>query len=235
MNINEIYSELINNRDEEYRRFQSKLLPGTDIDSIIGVRVGILRKIAKDMTRNGDSTVFMNSLPHTYYEENILHSLMINEIKDYDNCIYALECFLPFVDNWAVCDTLSPKILKNDTEKLMISITKWIASGHTYTVRFGILCLMRYYMDDRFSLEYADMVSNIASDEYYVKMMKAWYFATALTFHYDETVAYLKLRRLDDWVHNKAIQKAVESLAIPIERKEYLKTLRIKKGDRSLP
>lgn len=217
--------------DEEYKNFHSRLMPTVNPDLIMGVRVPALRKFAKAFGKTELAADFINILPHKYYEENNLHGFLIEQIRDFEDCINALDKFLPFVDNWATCDMTSPKILGKNTEKLLIKINEWIKSEKTYTVRYGIGMLMRHFLDDNFEREYLDLVSGVKSDEYYINMMIAWYFATALAKQWESTLPYIENKVLDVWVHNKAIQKAVESNRITGEQKAYLKTLKIKSGE----
>ncbi len=222
----EIRKTLLSLEDKEYKSFHSALMPTIDPDSVIGIRVPILRKYAKDLYKNSSFDSFLNALPHKYYEENNLHAFLIEQEKDYNVLIKKLNAFLPFVDNWATCDMMSPKILKNHKRELLQEIEKWINSGETYTIRFGIKCLMQYYLDEDFDVSFAQKVADVKSDEYYVNMMRAWYFATALSKQYDTCVKFLENRSLDKWTHNKTISKACESYRISPEIKTCLKTLR---------
>lgn len=225
----QIRRELFALQDGEYRDFHAKLIPTVNPDNIIGVRTPELRKYARKLSKTPLAEEFLTILPHKYYDENNLHGFLIEAVKDYDRVIQLLDKFLPYVDNWATCDLISPKILSRDTGKLLEKIREWMASGHTYTVRFGMEMLMRYYLEtDTFQPEYLDMVAGIDSEEYYVKMMAAWFFATALAKQYDAALIYLQEHRLELWTHNKAIQKAVESNRITPEQKAYLRTLRRK-------
>lgn len=221
MNIRE---QLFSLRDTTYADFQSKLLPGIADEKVIGVRVPQLRQFAKQI--KNEAQPFLNDLPHFYYDENLLHGMLICEIRDFDACVEALEIFLPYVDNWAVCDTMSPKVLGKNRGVLLEKIRQWSASSHTYTCRFGILCLMRHFLDDDFCPEYLDIPAAISSDEYYVNMMIAWFFATALAKQWDATISYLEQGRLPSWVHRKTIQKARESYRITPEQKLYLQSLK---------
>lgn len=214
-------------QDLEYREFQAKLIPTISKETVIGVRTPALRRLAGQLAGSEEAEEFLKELPHVYYEENNLHGCLIEKIKDYDRCIEALERFLPYVDNWATCDLMAPKILKEHKEELLKEIEKWIASGHTYTIRFGIGMLMKLYLDDNFSAEYVDRVAAVRSEEYYVNMMRAWYIATALAKQYDAVLPYLTGNRLDIWTHNKAIQKAVESYRITPKQKAELKRLKL--------
>lgn len=223
-----IVSDLFKMRDENYRDFQRKLIPNIEADSIIGVRTPDLRNYAKKLAKSEAATSFLRELPHRYFDENQLHAFIISEIKDFDRCIAEINRFLPYVDNWATCDQSSPKVFGKHHSELIAQIREWIKSDRTYTVRFGIGKLMQNFLDDDFSPEYPEMVANIRSDEYYVNMMIAWYFATALAKQYDKTLPFIEGRRLDAWTHNKAIQKAIESYRITPEQKEYLKSLKIK-------
>ncbi len=217
-------SELLKLADAAYKEFMAPLIHTVSKEKIIGIRIPVLRKYAKEMQK---SAAFMSSLPHYYFEENNLHAFLIEQIKDFDECISALNKFLPYVDNWATCDSMRPKCLKNNLDKLLVYIDEWLVSSHTYTVRFGIQALMLYYLDDGFDESYLEKVAGIKSDEYYINMMIAWYLATAIAKQYDSAVKYLENRCLSKWVHNKAIQKARESYRITAEQKQYLKTLKI--------
>lgn len=219
-----ILEELFGLQDKTYAEFQAKLLPITPKEQVIGVRVPALRKLAKQLPDR--AVEFLTELPHQYYDENLLHGILISQIRDFDACIRALEVFLPYVDNWAVCDTMSPKVLGENREVLLPILRRWIASDHIYTCRFGLLCLMRYYLDDGFRPEYLELAAAVRSDEYYVRMMVSWFFATALAKQWDASIVYLQQRRLLPWVHSKTIQKARESYRITPEQKAYLATLR---------
>ena len=223
----EILEELFELKDAEYAKFHSNLIPGVPFESIIGVRVPILRKLGKKYVKNPEYKEFLKELPHKYYDENVLHGIVISEIKDYEECINELEAFLPYIDNWAVCDIISPKVFKKNKVKLLDKINTWINSKHIYTCRFGLRMIMSLYLDDDFKREYLDMAAAIKFEEYYVNMMIAWLFATALAKQWDETVKYIEEKRLDKWVHNKTIQKARESYRITGEQKEYLKGLKV--------
>ena len=227
MTSRDITDRLFELSDEQYKQFQSKLMPTVSSDKIIGVRTPVLRRFAAELWKNGACESFLHSLPHTYYEEDNLHAFLIEKISDFDECIDALDKFLPCVDNWATCDGMSPKIFKKHTGELYPLIKRWISSEHTYTVRFGIKTLMCHYANGNFSNEHLSLVASACSDEYYIKMAVAWYFATMLAYHYDETVSLLENRKLDKWTHNKTIQKAIESYRITEEHKTYLRELRI--------
>lgn len=224
-----IREDLLSLRDEGYRAFFLPLIPGVDEERVIGVRIPVLRAMAKKLFKSGEYAVFCDTLPHIYYEENTLHALIINEITDFSECIGALDKFLPHVDNWGCCDSIRPKNFSKNKGKLITEIERYLCSEHTYTVRFAIEMLMVHFMGEDFDEGYLRTVSKIQTDEYYLKMMIAWYFATALTKQYEKALPYIEERRLSPWCHNKAIRKACESLCIPKERKEYLKTLVIKK------
>ncbi len=219
---------LFSRQDKEYARLQTKIIPGVDPSSVIGVRTPELRKLAKELSKKGDTGDFLNDLPHRYFDENQLHSFIISEIKDYNDCIIQVDRFLPYVDNWATCDQLSPKVFKKHRKELIDDIRKWMASDKVYTIRFGIEMLMTHFLDNDFKPEYPRMVSEIRSEEYYVNMMIAWYFATALAKQYDTVLPYIEEHRLDKWTNNKAIQKSVESFRITPEQKEYLKHFKTK-------
>ena len=225
----EIQKELFSLQDKEYMKFLSKLTPNVSEDTIIGVRIPEIRKLAKKLVKNNEYEDFLKELPHKYYDENLLHGAIISESKDFEKCIKLLDNFLPFVDNWAVCDTISPKIFKKYKKELIEKIKEWSQSDKTYTCRFGVEMLMTHFLDEDFKKEYLEMVANIHSEEYYVKMVIAWFFATALAKQWDYAVIYLENNRLDVWVHNKTIQKARESLRILEDKKGYLKGLKRKK------
>lgn len=224
--MQEITAKLFELQDLEYREFHSNLVPTKDPDAIIGVRVPHLRKLAKELIKEMDVTPFLKELPHQYNEENVLHAFIIEAIKDYDECLLELNQFLPYVDNWAVCDSLKPKVFKKHLDELVDEIQGWIESTQTYTIRFGIEMLMNFYLDEKFSAKYLDMVAGVKSEEYYVNMMIAWYFATALAKQYDATIKIIEAGVLDKWTHNKTIQKAIESYRITPEQKEYLRGLK---------
>jgi len=213
-------------RDEDYKKFNASLIPTVNPDTVIGVRTPALRKMAKEISGTADGEKLMKTLPHKYYEENNLHGMLIERIVDFDKCIKELERFLPFVDNWATCDLLRPKVFKKHPEKLLIKIKEWISSEHTYTVRFGMGMLMCHFLDENFREEYLSLVASVESDEYYIKMMQAWFFATALAKQWDTAVKYIEKEKLSPWVHNKTIQKARESFRITKEQKEYLLPLK---------
>ncbi len=226
--INNIRAKLFELQDTGYRDFQSKLIPTVAADTIIGVRTPELKKLAGEYLMNEAIEDFLKELPHDFFEENQLHAFIISRIKDYSRCMELLKAFLPYIDNWATCDQLSPKIFKKHRTELLSEVRQWIKSDRAYTIRFAIGMLMEHFLDEDFEEEYLEIVSAVRSDEYYVKMMVAWYFATALAKQYDSAVKYLEECKLDSWTHNKAIQKSVESRRISEERKEYLKTLKIK-------
>lgn len=223
--MEKIVKELFEMQDEKYRDFQSALIPGSDLEKVIGIRTPLLRKYAKNLPLE-DAKAFLLELPHEYFDENQLHAFIVSEIKDIDACIKEVNTFLPYVDNWATCDQMSPVIFKKHKDKLLVEVKRWIASSETYTVRFGIKMLMQHFLDEDFNLEYPKMVAKIQSEEYYVKMMIAWYFATALSKQYDSVIPFIEEGRLEKWTHNKAIQKSIESYRITTEQKKYLRTLK---------
>ncbi|MBP3611419.1 MAG: DNA alkylation repair protein [Lachnospiraceae bacterium] len=223
-----ITERLFELQDLSYKQFHSKLMPTIAPEVIIGVRTPALRKLAKELAGTPEAQAFLQELPHQYYEENNLHGFLLEAVREFDTCIAAVNEFLPYVDNWATCDMMSPKVLKKDLPRLYEWVQRWIASGETYTIRFGVNMLMKYYLDEAFSVEYPELVASISSEEYYVKMVVAWYFATALAKQYEVILPYLTEHRLDVWTHNKTIQKAVESYRITAEQKRYLKTLKRK-------
>ena len=226
MITDEIRKELMGMQDSKYRDFQVKLIPGKDIDHVIGVRTPELRKYAKDIVKRDDIDDFLKDLPHKYFDEDQLHAFTVSLIKDYDRCMDEVCRFLPYVDNWATCDQMSPKVFAKHKGELEEQIKKWINDDKTYTIRFGIGMLMQYFLDDDFDPKYPKMVAAIRSDEYYVNMMIAWYFATALAKQYDAVIEYMTGRKLDEWTHKKTIQKCVESYRVSDEHKKYLKSLR---------
>ena len=215
-------------RDEEYAKFQAKLTPTVDPELFIGVRVPEVRKLAKELKNDPDIEVFLRELPHRYYDENMLHGLLVSEIKDYDKAVAETDAFLPFVDNWAVCDIMSPKIFKKHKAELIGKIKEWTKSSETYTIRFGIEMLMSHFLDEDFKTEYLEIPAQIRSEEYYVNMMTAWFFATSLSKQWESTIPYIEKNKLDIWTHNKTIQKAIESYRITDEQKTYLRTLKVK-------
>jgi len=228
-NITErICERLFTLQDLKYRDFHSSLMPTVDKDLVIGVRTPELRKLAKELAKDPEITEFLTDLPHKYYEENNLHGMIIEMENDFGKCMEMLEDFLPYIDNWATCDLISPKIFRKNTSKLLEKVRVWIRSEHTYTCRFAIKMLMTWYLDEEFSLEYPEMVAAVDSEEYYVNMMRAWYFATALAKQYEAVVHFIENKRLDDWTHNKTIQKSVESFRITPQQKAYLKTFKVK-------
>ncbi len=213
--------------DADFAAFQRRLLPTVPPESVIGVRTPDLRKLAKEMIRSGEAETFLSRLPHAFFDENQLHAFLLAEEKDFKICLNKVNLFLPYIDNWATCDQLSPKVFKKHPAELMEYIQTWIQSDHTYTIRFGIGMLMQHFLDDRFDIRYPEMVTKIHSDEYYINMMIAWYFATALAKQYDQILPFIKKQKLDNWTHNKTIQKAIESYRITDAQKTYLKTLKV--------
>ena len=228
--INKIKNDLLLMQDKTYKDFHSKLMPTINPDSIIGIRVPVLRDYAKKLFKENSIeslNSFLKNLPHEFYEENNIHAFIIEKINNFDECIFYLENFLPYIDNWATCDMLNPKIFKTNYEKLLEKIYQWINSDSVYTVRFAIGMLMRYFLDEKFEIKYLDLVTSINSEEYYINMMRAWFFATALAKQYEQTLPYIKNYSLDKWTHNKTIQKAMESFRISKVQKEELKKFRV--------
>lgn len=221
-----ILDQLFALRDEGYAAFQSKLTPGIPAEAFIGVRVPEIRKLAKQLYKQGEWEAFAADLPHRYYDENMLHGAILSEMKDYEACVAAVDAFLPYVDNWAVCDTMSPKVFRKHRPELMEKIRWWSASNHTYTCRFGLGMLTSHFLDGDFQPEYLEIPAEVRSEEYYVNMMIAWFFATALAKQWDASVPYLTEQKLGVWVHNKTIQKACESYRITDEQKVYLRKLK---------
>ena len=228
MIIDEIREELFRLQDTEYRDFQSKLIPTAGKETFIGVRTPELKRLAKEIAKRDDLCIFLEDLPHKYFDENQLHAFIISDTRDFNLCLERLDVFLHYVDNWATCDQMSPKVFKKHRNELAGPIKKWITDEHCYTVRFGIGMLMEHFLDNDFDLYYPEMVAAVASEEYYVKMMKAWYFATALAKQYDAAIPYLENKRLDTWTHNKTIRKAIESYRVGPAEKEYLRSLKLK-------
>ena len=226
--IPKVQQDLFTMQDLKYRDFHAKLMPTVEKESVIGVRVPVLRTYAKKFGKTEESKLFIKKLPHQYYEENNLHGLLIEQIKDYDECLVELKRFLPYIDNWATCDLLALRLVKKHLDVFIKEIYKFMESEHTYIIRFGISMLMKYYLEDEFNIEYPDKVADIRSEEYYVNMMRAWYFATALAKQYEQIIPFVEKKRLDVWTHNKTIQKAIESYRITDEQKTYLRTLKIK-------
>lgn len=215
-------------RDLGYRDFHAKLVPNLSKEKIIGVRTPALRKFAKEFAKDERAALFLSVLPHEFYEENNLHAFLIAEIRDFDECAAAVSRFLPYVDNWATCDSLSPRVFAENRARLLPLIDEWLRSRDTYAVRFGIEMLMNHFLEEDFSPECLEKVASVKSGEYYINMAAAWYFATALAKRYEETLPLFEEKRLDAWVHNKAIQKAAESFRVTNEHKAYLRTLKIK-------
>ena len=224
----QILAGLFSLQDLGYRAFQSRLIPTVDPDSIIGVRTPALRKYAKELAKNPEVSLFLSALPHAWFDENQLHAFLISEEKDFDTCVREVNRFLPYIDNWATCDQLSPRVFRKHRDELLPQIQIWLQSDRTYTIRFGIGMLMQHYLDDRFDPAYPELVAGIRSEEYYVNMMIAWYFATALAKQYQAVLPYMKENRLDAWTHNKTIQKAVESYRISPDQKDCLRGMKVR-------
>lgn len=223
MKIIDILNE---NIDIEYKIFNEKLIPTIEKDKVLGIRVPTLRKIYRELGKSPLLEEFLKELPHAFHEENILHAIAISEMKDYSACIKALNIFLPYIDNWAVCDILSPKIFKKNLDSLYNQICKWLLEDDVYTIRFAIVTLMSFYLDDAFKKEHIDLLVNIKKRDYYIDMAIAWYMATALFKQYETALEYLEGNKFDIWIHNKSIQKAIESNRIKSEIKDYLRTLK---------
>ena len=221
-----VYERLVLYQDEKYKDFQSKLVPNINKETIIGVRTPQMRKIAKEIYGTEEANTFLKTLPHKYYEENLVHFFLISKIKDFDLCIKEVERFLPYIDCWPVCDQATPLVFKKNHDKLLPLIKKWIKSNRIYTARFGIRMLMNEFLNDDFKEEYLELVASKKGDDYYLKMMIAWFFATALAKQYTSTIKYIENKSLDSWIHHKTIQKAVESYRVSSKHKEYLKKFR---------
>ena len=230
--MTEIQERLFELQDEKYRDFQVKLIPSVDPATVIGVRTPELRKLAKELAKRDDIDMFLAALPHDYFDENQLHAFILSGMKDYAGCMAGVCAFLPYVDNWATCDQMSPKAFSKNKDDLLVHIKDWLKSDRTYTIRFAVGMLMEHFLGDDYDIAYPEMVAAIRSDEYYVNMMRAWYFATALAKQYDSIIPFIEGKKLDIWTHNKAIQKSVESYRITPEQKAYLKTLKIKQERR---
>ena len=227
--IRDVRKRLFEMQDTGYRDFHARLVPTVGKEKIIGIRTPILRKFAKEFGKTERSEMFLKVLPHQYYEENNLHGLLIEQIRDYDKCLKELERFLPHIDNWATCDLLALHMMKKHRDIFIREIYRWMESDKPYIIRFGSSMLMRHYLDEGFKPEYPEKVAAIRSEEYYVNMMRAWYFATALAKQYEKILPFLEEQRMDIWTHNKTIQKSIESYRITQEQKDHLRTLRIKK------
>lgn len=225
--MNSLQKQLFELQDLKYRDFHSKLLPGIDKEKIIGIRTPQLRKFAKEFAKTEEVVLFLQELPHTYYEENNLHMMLVSWMKDYGACLKEVRRFLPYIDNWATCDLPLPKCFEKHKTELLPEIQSWIMDTHTYTIRYGIGVLMRLYLDEAFSPEFPELVAQVRSEEYYVNMMIAWYMSTALAKQWETIIPYIEQKKLPEWVHRKTIQKAVESYRITPEQKAYLKTFRL--------
>lgn len=224
--VEDILQKLFSMSDEDYRAFQARLIPEISYDTVIGVRVPQLRSYARELIRTGEYVDFIARLPHRYYDENMLHSCIVGEIKDLDYCIACLDSFLPHVDNWAVCDIIHPKVLKKYADEVFEKVVQWVRSDDLYTERFGLNTLMNNYLDDKFHPEVLEIAAGARTDKYYLSMMVAWLFATALAKQYESSLPYLVNHRLDRETHNRAIRKALESYRIGSETKAYLRTLK---------
>lgn len=225
--MNSLQKQLFELQDLKYRDFHSKLLPGIDKEKIIGIRTPQLRKFAKEFAKTEEVVLFLQELPHTYYEENNLHMMLVSWMKDYGACLKEVRRFLPYIDNWATCDLPLPKCFEKHKTELLPEIQSWIMDTHTYTIRYGIGVLMRLYLDEAFLPEFPELVAQVRSEEYYVNMMIAWYMSTALAKQWETIIPYIEQKKLPEWVHRKTIQKAVESYRITPEQKAYLKTFRL--------
>lgn len=223
----DIRQRLFELQDLKYRDFQVKLIPGIDLETVIGIRTPALRGLAKEVKDTPEAEDFLKELPHQYYDENNLHGMLISQMKDYERCVEELDRFLPYVDNWATCDLIRPKVFKKHLGELLPHVKRWITSDAVYTIRFGMEMLMTFYLDDAFEEEYLEWVASVKSEEYYVNMMIAWFFATALAKQYEKTLPFIKEQRLDRWTHNKTIQKAIESYRITPEQKADLRSFRL--------
>ena len=224
--MQKIIDRLYSMQDLKYKDFNKNLTPNLNPDNMIGVRTPALRSYATELYKTGEYMDFLNELPHKYFEENQLHAFLIEKLKDYDECIEKVEQFLPYIDNWATGDQMNPKVLAKNKHDLLVHINKWLSSDKTYTIRYGIRMLMCHFLDEDFDPKYPKMISSIISDEYYVNMMIAWYFATALAKQYDSIIPYIENHIFSNWIHKKTIQKSVESYRISDDHKIYLKSFR---------
>lgn len=227
----EIRSWILKNANDKDAVFQAKLFPTLDPESIHGIKTPLLRQYALELASRPDMDDFLEAVPHTFFEEKQLHAFILSGMKDFANCTERVDAFLPFVDNWATCDQLSPRAFRRKPSELLPWIDRWLNSEHEYAVRFGIRMLMDYFLNERFQPRFLEKVAAIEREEYYIKMMQAWYFATALTKQWDATLPLIESRKLDLWVHNKSIQKAIESRRITVSQKDYLRTLRLRKAN----
>ena len=227
MKTDDIRTLLLSMADNPYAAFQRKLIPTVTPDRLIGIRTPQLRQLAKELSRNEDMSTFLTDLPHRYFEENQLHAFILSGMKNFSACLDATTHFLPFIDNWATCDQLSPRVFRKDKVALLAKVTSWLGAQHEYTVRFAIRMLMDHFLDDDFSTDYPALVASVRRNEYYVRMMQAWYFATALAKQYEAVLGFIENRSLDTWTHNKTIQKAIESFRISDEQKAFLRTFKI--------
>ena len=233
MDNNSIVEHLYDMQDLQYRDFVAKLTPSLNKDNIIGVRTPMLRKYAKQLQKSDDKYSFLSNLPHRYYEENNLHGMLLKDMNaDIDVVLDYINIFLPYIDNWATCDTLTPKLFAKYPLKVRECIDSWLKSEHIYTIRFAIVVLMQLYLDKNFDERDLETLAGIKSDEYYVNMALAWYYSTAFVKQYDTTVQIFEKKMLDKWVHNKSIQKAIESYRISPQKKDYLSKLRIRSSCR---
>lgn len=230
LNLQNLEDRLFALQDSSYRDFQSRIIPNIEKDSIIGIRIPRLRKLTKEFEKSPIRKTFLTSLPHLYYEENIMHAWLVASMEEYETCIQEVEIFLPYIDNWSVCDTFTPTVFQNHLNAVEQNIRRWLTMKHPYTVRFAIEMLMKFFLEESFDLKYFEWVAQVAHKDYYVKMMVAWYFATALAKRYEQAVPYLEQNKLERWTHNKTIQKAMESFRVTYEHKKYLKTLKSKKA-----
>ena len=216
-------------QDKDYRDFHKKLVPTVSPETIIGVRTPALRKLAQEIVQAGEAEDFLARLPHRYFDENQLHAFIISGIKDYGECMARLQEFLPYIDNWATCDQLSPKVFKQHRQELLMEVRKWLGAKETYAVRYAIGMLMQHFLDEDFDEAYLSVVAEVRSEEYYINMMIAWYFATALAKQYEAALPFIEGNRLAPWTHNKAIQKAIESRRVSAAHKEYLRGLKVRR------
>ena len=222
-----IREKLCSLQNKKNAAFVARLIPNIPPETILGVYTPQLRALAREVRGSAEAETFVRQLPHTLLEENALHAFLIESIRNYDTCLFEVERFLPYVNNWATCDSLRPPVFRKHRAALLDAVRRWLDSGETYTVRFGLGMLLTHYLDGDFEPRFLDWAADVRSEEYYVKMMVAWYFTTALCKQYDAALPYLREQRLDKWTHNMTIRKAVESRRVTETHKAYLKTLKI--------
>lgn len=224
-----IINKLMKYKDDKYKAFNAKLVPNIDIDNIIGIRIPNIRKLAKEIKDEDYIDTFLNELPHKYQEEYILHGLLLSiKYKDINILLNKLDTFLEYANNWVITDTISPKLFKKYPDIVYEYIVKWINSNHEYKIRFAIVSLLQFYLDDNYNKKILTLVKNIKYNSYYVNMAIAWFYSFALIKQYDDTIKLFENKKLDKWIHNKSIEKAIDSYRVSSDKKTYLKSLKIK-------